>query len=135
METIIANPVTVNNVRKILYWTFGLLPIIAGIDKYLNLLTDWEKYIKPFEGIIPFSLQSFMMIVGIIEIIAGIVVFIIPRLGAFIVAIWLACIVIVLVAGRNYYDVAARDVVMAISAFCLGELYSYRKENKEAVLK
>ncbi len=137
METVIANPVKVNKVRKSLYWTFGLLPIIAGLDKYLNFLTDWEKYIKAFEGIIPVSLKTFMMIVGAIEIIAGIVVFIIPRIGAFIVALWLACIVIVLVAGMNYYDVAARDLVMAVSAFCLGKLYSYKlKGNKEkAVLK
>jgi len=137
METVIANPVKVNKVRKSLYWTFGLLPIITGLDKYLNFLTDWEKYIKAFEGIIPVSLKTFMMIVGAIEIIAGIVVFIIPRIGAFIVALWLACIVIVLVAGMNYYDVAARDLVMAVSAFCLGELYSYKlKGNKEkAVLK
>lgn len=126
METIISNPIKVNNVRKVLYWTFGLLPIITGVDKYLNLLTDWEKYLKSFEGIIPFSLQTFMMIAGVIEIIAGIIVFVIPRVGAFIVAIWLACIVIVLVIGMNYYDVAARDLVMAISAFCLGELYSYK---------
>jgi hypothetical protein len=126
METVVANPVKVNNVKKILYWTFGLLPIITGIDKYLNLLTDWEKYIRAFEGIIPVSLTTFMKIVGIIEIIAGIVVFIIPRVGAFIVSIWLACIVIVLVAELNYFDVAARDLVMAISAFCLGELYSYK---------
>ena len=135
METIIANPIKVNSVRKILYWTFGLLPIITGIDKYFNLLTDWEKYLKAFEGIIPFSLQTFMMIAGVIEIIAGIIVFIIPRVGAFIVAIWLACIVIVLLAGMNYYDIAARDLVMAISAFCLGELYSHkRKENVEKVI-
>ena len=135
METIISNPIKVNNVRKILYWTFGLLPIITGIDKYLNLLTDWEKFMKTFEGIIPFSLHTFMMIAGVIEIIAGIIVFVIPRVGAFIVAIWLACIVIVLVIGMNYYDVAARDLVMAISAFCLGELYSHkRKENVEKVI-
>ena len=134
METIIANPVKVNNVRKILYWTFGLLPIITGIDKYLNLLTDWEKYLKPFEGTIPFSLQTFMMIAGIIEIIAGIIVFIIPRVGAYIVAIWLAGIVIVLLAGLNYYDIAARDLVMALSAFCLGELYSRKHKNPEKVI-
>jgi uncharacterized membrane protein HdeD (DUF308 family) len=134
MEAIIMNPIKVNNVKKILYWTFGLLPIITGIDKYLNLLTDWEKFLKPFEGIIPVSLHTFMMIAGIIEIIAGIIVFIIPRVGAYIVAIWLACIVIVLVAGMNYYDIAARDLVMALSAFCLGELYSHKHKKTEKVI-
>ncbi len=91
MEAIIANPIKVNTVKKILYWTFGLLPIITGIDKYLNLLTDWEKYIKPFEGIIPYSLHTFMMIVGIIEIIAGIIVFIIHRVGALYCS-YMACL-------------------------------------------
>ena len=134
METIIANPIKVNNVKKILYWTFGLLPIITGIDKYMNLLTDWEKFLKSFEGIIPVSLHTFMMIAGIIEIIAGIIVFSIPRVGAYIVAIWLACIVIVLVVGMNYYDIAARDLVMALSAFCLGELYSRKHKNPEKII-
>lgn len=133
MQTVINNPIKVNTVRKLLYWTFGLLPIIAGIDKYLDLLTDWDKYLKSFENIIPFPVHTFMMIVGAIEIIAGLIVFIIPRIGAFIVAIWLACIVIVLVAGMNYYDVAVRDLVMAISAFCLGELYSYKKNATKAL--
>ena len=134
MGTIIADPDKVNNVRKILYWTFGLLPIVTGIDKYLNLLTDWEKYLTPFEGIIPLSLHTFMMIAGIIEIVAGIVVLIIPRVGAFIVTIWLACIAIVLLSGMNYYDVAARDLVMALSAYCLGELYSRKEGNPGTVI-
>lgn len=133
METVTNNPIKVNTVRKLLYWTFGLLPIIAGTDKYFDLLTDWDKYVKPFENIIPFSAHTFMMIIGGIEIIAGIIVFVIPRIGAFIVAIWLACIVIVLIAGMNYYDVAVRDLVMAISAFCLGELYSHKKNATKAL--
>lgn len=131
MKTTIANLIKVNNVRKILYWTLGLLPIIAGIDKYLHLLTDWEKYLKPFEGMISISLHAFMMIVGFVEIIAGIIVFIMPRVGGYIVSIWITGIVIVLVAGMNYHDVAARDLVMAISAFCLAELYSYKLNNNK----
>ncbi len=134
MEAIISDSVKVHNVKKILYWTFGLLPIITGIDKYFNFLTDWEKYLKPVQGLIPFSPHSFMMIVGIIEIVVGIIVFIIPRVGAYIVAIWLLCIVIVLLLG-GYYDIAARDLVMALSAFCLGELYSYKRQGyKEKII-
>lgn len=121
------NSIKVDTARKILYWTFGLLPILAGLDKFLHVLTDWDKYILSFQDIIPFSPHTFMMIVGIIEIIAGIIVFIIPRIGAFIVAAWLACIAIVLVAGMNYYDIAVRDLVMALNAFCLGELCLHKK--------
>ncbi len=131
METIISNPIKVNSVKKILKYTFGLLPIITGIDKYFDLLTNWEKYLKPVESFIPFSPHTFMMIVGVIEIIAGILVFSITRVGAYIVALWLLCIVIVLILGMDY-DIAARDLVLSISAFCLGELYSFKhKEHKE----
>jgi uncharacterized membrane protein YphA (DoxX/SURF4 family) len=134
METIILNPAKVNMVKNILRYTFGILPIITGIDKFFDLLVDWDKYLTPLANYIPFSSHTFMLIVGIIEIIAGIIVLIIPRVGAYIVAIWLLCIVIVLVWGM-YFDIAARDLVMAISAFCLGELYSFKqKENKEKVI-
>ena len=133
MATVVNNPNKVNTVKNLLYWTFGLLTVIAGLDKYADLLTDWDKYLKSFEHIIPFPPHTFMMVVGAIEIIAGIIVFVIPRIGAFIVAAWLACIAIVLIASMNYYDVAVRDVVMAISAFCLGELY-YDKKNATKVL-
>lgn len=127
MEATISNPVKVNNVRRILYFTFGLLPIITGIDKFIDLLTDWDKYIIPLKEFIPFAPHTFMMIVGVIEIIAGIIVFVIPRIGAYIVSLWLLGIVIVLVLGMNYFDVAARDLVMAIAAFCLGELCSFKQ--------
>jgi len=134
METIILNPAKVNMVKNILRYTFGILPIITGIDKFFDLLVDWDKYLTPLANYIPFSSHTFMLIVGIIEIIAGIIVLIISRVGAYIVAIWLLCIVIVLVWGM-YFDIAARDLVMAISAFCLGELYSFKqKENKEKVI-
>lgn len=134
METIISNPVKVNSVRKILYYTFGILPIITGIDKFSELLVDWDKYLTPLAPYIPFSSHSFMLIVGVIEIIAGIIVLIIPRIGAYIVSVWLLGIVIVLAWG-GYWDIAARDLVLAISAFCLGELYSFhQRENKNKVL-
>lgn len=80
MGTIIAVPGKVNNVRRILYWTFGLLPWFTGIDKYLILLTDGERYITSFWGIRSFSLYTFIMIAGVIEIVARIVVLIFPAL-------------------------------------------------------
>jgi uncharacterized membrane protein YphA (DoxX/SURF4 family) len=134
METVILNPAKVNRVKNILRCTFGILPVITGIDKFFDVLVDWDKYLTPLVKYIPFSPHTFMLVVGVIEIIAGIIVLIIPRTGAYIVAIWLLCIVIVLVWGR-YYDIAARDLVMAVSAFCLGELYSFKqKENNEKAL-
>lgn len=133
METIVANPSKVNMVKNILHYTFGILPIIAGLDKFFDVLVDWDKYLGPLAKYIPFAPHTFMMIVGVIEIIAGIIVLAIPRVGAYIVAIWLLCITIVLISG-GYFDIAARDLVLAISAFCLGELYSLRrKEKKEEV--
>jgi len=122
METLNLNS-KVNNARKILLWVFGLVPILAGLDKFFNLLTDWEKYLGPLKEYLPFAPHTFMMIVGVIEIIAGILVFIIPRIGAYIVAAWLFCISIVLISGM-YYDIAVRDLAMALSAFCLGQLSS-----------
>jgi uncharacterized membrane protein YphA (DoxX/SURF4 family) len=122
METLNLNS-KVNNARKILLWVFGLVPILAGLDKFFNLLTDWEKYLGPLKEYLPFAPHTFMMIVVVIEIIAGILVFIITRIGAYIVAAWLFCISIVLISGM-YYDIAVRDLAMALSAFCLGQLSS-----------
>src|SRR5690242_18921331 len=118
METLHVNS-KVNNARKILLWIFGLVPILAGLDKFLNLLTDSEKYLGPLKEHLPFAAPTFMMIVGVIAIIAGILVFTIPRIGAYIVAAWSCCTVIILVSGMSH-DIAVRDLLMALSAFCLG---------------
>jgi len=133
METVIRNPIKVNLVKHILRYTFGILPIITGLDKFSDILVNWDKYLDPLVKYIPFAPHTFMMIVGVIEIIAGIIVLSIPRIGAFIVAIWLLGITIVLILG-GYYDIAARDLVLAITAFCQGELHSFHnKENKGGV--
>ena len=110
------------------WWTlrivFGVVPIVAGLDKYFNLLVVWEKYLaSPFGGVIPMSPSGFMHLVGVIEIIAGIGVLFTPwtRLFAWIVAIWLWCIAIDLIVG-GFYDIAVRDIVMGISSLCLARL-------------
>lgn len=109
-------------------WTlkivFGIVPIVAGLDKFFNLLVVWEKYLaRPFASIIPMSPTGFMHLVGIIEIVAGIGVLFTPwtRLFAWIVAIWLWCIAIDLIVG-GFYDIAVRDIVMGISSLCLARL-------------
>ena len=110
----------VNRVTQTLRITYGLLPILAGLDKFMHVLTDWNKYLAPVvTDVIPLSPGAFMNIVGVIEIVAGIIVFIRPKLGSIIVGLWLIGIAINLLLTGQYFDVAVRDIVMAIGAFCL----------------
>ena len=107
--------------REWLRWTFTLVPIAAGADKFLNLLTDWKQYAAPLGGMLPFDTATLMMIVGVIEIAAGVLVFKFTKIGAGIVAAWLVLIALTLVMG-GWYDIAVRDIVMAIAALCLYRL-------------
>jgi len=112
-----------NNNQQILKITYGLVPIVAGLDKFTNLLTDWKKYLPAsFTGVLPVSPATFMMIVGIIEIVAGLLVLLRPLIGAYIVMAWLIAIALTLIIGGHYYDVAVRDLVMAASAYVLAQL-------------
>ena len=113
----------VHRATQTLRITYGLLPILAGLDKFMHLLTDWNQYLAPVvTNVIPVSPGSFMNVIGVIEIIAGILVFVRPKLGSIIVGIWLIAIAINLLLTGQYFDVAVRDVVMAIGAFCLYNL-------------
>jgi len=124
METTTKNQ-SLATVYTLLKFTFGLVPIVAGADKFTNLLTNWEQYINPtLAGMLPFSGATFMMIVGVIEIIAGIIVLIKTEIGAYIVSAWLVGIALSLLIGFNYVDVAVRDLVMAIAAFSLAKISS-----------
>ena len=106
-----------------LKFTYGIVPIVAGADKFTNLLTSWPEYLNPtLLGILPFNASTFMMIVGVIEIIAGVLVLIKPQQGALVVCGWLVLIALSLLASGNYLDVAVRDLVMAIGALTLASL-------------
>lgn len=110
----------VSKVRNLLMYTYGIVPIVAGLDKFTHLLTNWSKYLAPvMADIIPFQADTFMYIVGVIEIIAGILVFVKPKIGSLIVGLWLVGIAINLLLTGQYYDIAVRDAVMAIGAFSL----------------
>jgi len=110
-------------VKTLLKFTYGLVPIVAGADKFTNLLTNWSQYLHPaIKSALPFSEHTFMIIVGIIEIIAGILVFINTQKGAYLVSAWLVLIALSLLASDHYLDVAVRDLVMAIGAFSLAKL-------------
>ncbi|TMI72084.1 MAG: hypothetical protein E6H09_11180 [Bacteroidetes bacterium] len=118
-------------VQQTLRFTYGLVPIIAGADKFTNLLTNWENYLNPsIVKMLPFSASTFMSIVGVIEIIAGLLVLIRPRIGAYVVMAWLIAIALQLIIGQNYYDVAVRDLVMAIGAYSLARLSAVYQPEK-----
>lgn len=121
----------VDRVTTILHWTYGLVPIVAGADKFANILTDWTKYLAPaVTDIIPLSPAAFMSIVGVIEIIAGIILLVKVRIGSLIVGCWLIGIAINLLLTGQYYDIAVRDTVMAIGAF---SLYMLSTDNRNRV--
>lgn len=109
---------------------FGLVPIVAGADKFTGFLAHWEDYLSPrLVAMTPFSAHGFMQIVGVIEIVAGILVFAKPRLGAWIVTLWLVAIALQLLAQGHYLDVAVRDLGLAIGgALTLARLTPYASE-------
>jgi uncharacterized membrane protein YphA (DoxX/SURF4 family) len=122
----------VNRIAQVLRWTYGLLAIAAGADKFMNILTEWSKYLAPaVTDVVPLSPRMFMNIVGIIEIAAGVLVLIRPKAGSLIVGFWLLAIAINLLLTGQYFDVAVRDIVMAIGAFSLYGLVSERKMDNE----
>ncbi|MFA7327101.1 MAG: hypothetical protein WC121_10585 [Candidatus Kapaibacterium sp.] len=107
-------------IYTILKYVFVVVPIVAGLDKFTNILTDWSQYVNPILAqTIPMNTDSFMMIVGVIEITAGLLVLLKTRIGALVVSIWLALIALSLIASFSFVDVAVRDLVMAISAYIL----------------
>lgn len=104
---------------------FTVLPIVMGIDKFTNVLTTWEDYLAPWiVDLSPLGAQQVMSVVGVIEIVAGIAVAVKPRYAAYIVAAWLAGIVIDLLSYPGFYDVALRDVGLLLAALTLGRLAS-----------
>ena len=110
-------------VKNVLKYTFVLLPIIAGLDKFTNVLTNWSHYVsKDLAAMLPFEPSKFMMIVGVIEITAGILVLVKTKIGAYVVSAWLVGIALSLILSWTYLDVAVRDLVIAISAFSLAKL-------------
>lgn len=110
-------------VQNVLKYTYGLVPIVAGADKFTNLLTNWAGYLsESMINMLPFSPSVFMSIVGIIEIIAGVLVLIKPSFGAWVVMGWLLLIALTLLSSSHYFDVAVRDIVMAIGAYSLARL-------------
>lgn len=108
---------------------FVVVPIVAGLDKFVGLLADWPGYLSPLaRQLIPIDPAAFMQVVGIVEIAAGVLVLRDPRLGGYVVAAWLVAIALNLIASGRWFDVAVRDLVMAVSAYCLARLSEAREK-------
>jgi len=108
---------------QILRFGFTVAPIIAGLDKFLHILTNWDKYLAPaVSNTLGMQPHTFMMIVGVVEIVAGIVVAVKPRFGGYLVAAWLLGIILDLVAAGGYLDVALRDLGLLLGALALARL-------------
>lgn len=102
---------------------FVVAPILAGLDKFFGVLVNWDQYLPPFvNNMLGGRGHEFMYVVGVIEIIAGIGVLLKPRIFAYVVAAWLVLIIINLLMIPGYYDIALRDLGLAIGALALGRL-------------
>lgn len=102
---------------------FTVAPIVFGLDKFTNVLTDWTGYLAPWiDGIVPGSASDAMHIVGVVEIIAGVLVAVLPRIGGWLVAAWLAGIIVNLLMFPGFYDIALRDFGLLLAAVALARL-------------
>jgi uncharacterized membrane protein YphA (DoxX/SURF4 family) len=106
---------------------FVVAPILFGLDKFTNLLTDWTMYLAPVAtSVVPLPAQTIMYIVGVVEIVAGVVVAVRPRIGSAIVALWLLGIIINLIVLGSFYEVALRDFGLLVGALALNRLCPVR---------
>ena len=102
---------------------FTVAPILFGLDKFTNLMTDWTAYLAPWiDHLVLGDASTAMHLVGVVEILAGILVAVAPRIGAYVVALWLAGIIVNLLTLPGFYDVALRDFGLLIGALALGRL-------------
>ncbi len=106
---------------QILRFAFTVAPIIAGLDKFLNFLTNWTQYLSPAFDVFG-NAHMTMLVVGVVEIIAGIGVWVKPQVFAYIVVLWLLAIIVNLLMLHQFYDVALRDLGLLLGALALGRL-------------
>jgi hypothetical protein len=107
----------------ILWLAFTVAPIVFGLDKFFDVLTDWGQYLAPFfVDNSPFDRHGTMVVVGVIEVVAGLVVLVRPRIGGYVVAAWLAGIIVNLLLLGDFYDIAFRDFGLLLGALALARL-------------
>ncbi len=113
---------------------FTVAPILFGLDKFTNILTQWTVYLAPqATAVVPLPPQTFMYVVGVVEIIAGVVVAVRPKYGSLLVAAWLAGIIINLLLLGSFYDVALRDFGLLVGALALNRLSTGTGTSRAAV--
>lgn len=119
----------------LLHIGFVVAPTLAGLDKFAHLLTNWDQYLAPWiANLLPFSGHTFMLIVGVIEIVAGLIVAAKPKFGGYLVAAWLAGIIINLVSYPGWFDIALRDLGLLLAALALARLATARERERARVL-
>lgn len=124
------NEKSLNSVYLPLKITFGVVPILAGLDKFVGILADWKSYLSPqIANVAPISPEVLLGAVGVIEMVVGLaIVTRFTRLGAYVASVWLVLIAVNLVIA-GILDVAVRDLVMAIAAYTLGQTAALRGEH------
>ena len=106
---------------------FTLAPVVFGLDKFVGALTDWERYLAPaINDLVPGTAHQAMLLVGVVEVAAGLLVALRPRLGGYLVAGWLAGIIVNLLLIPGFYDIALRDVGLLVAALALARLSGRR---------
>ena len=108
---------------QILHVAFVIAPVLAGLDKFFHILVNWDMYLAPvIARLSPIGGHDLMLVIGVVEIIAGILVAVKPRIGAYVVCAWLLGIVINLLIFPGFFDIALRDFGLALGALALGRL-------------
>jgi hypothetical protein len=123
-ERTLAAPRAAEQAFLMLRTIFTVAPILFGLDKFFDLLiNDWAVYLAPeFDQIIPGTAHQAMLMVGVIEIVAGVLVWFRPRIGGFVVAAWLAGIILNYLLIGDFYDIALRDFGLLVAALALTRL-------------
>ncbi len=102
---------------------FTVAPILFGLDKFLNWLVDWRVYLAPeIDGLIPGNAHQAMLAIGVVEIVAGVLVALRPKIGAYVVAVWVGGIIVNLLLQGDFYDIALRDFGLLLGALTLARL-------------
>jgi hypothetical protein len=120
----------------LLHIAFVVAPVVAGLDKFFSVLTNWDTYLAPrIAERLPLAAHRFMQVVGLVEIVAGIIVLLKPKIGGWIVGFWLLGIIANLLIAGTAYDVALRDLGLALGAFALARLAVVHEHSQRAAVR
>src|SRR5262249_8226554 len=120
------------SVQTLSRFALGLMAFLAGLDKFFNLLTNWEQYVSPMaQRMLPLSPTALMHVVGVVEMVVGLAILTkATRLGAYVAAAWLVCVSLALLTAGHFFDIAVRDLELAVAAFVLAKLTEIRESSE-----